>query len=102
MLRCGETKVVKEKLYSVKKTVNTWDVNVDNIVTTKLVKTTTNSSKYLIQYLDKIIRPLVLILPNMSRYDKIFKVKDRDQVKKNKLMSFRVDDENQLEKYKTI
>ena len=82
MLRCGETKAVKEKLYSVKKPINTWDVNVDNIVITKLVKTTTNSNKYLIQYLDKIIRPLVLILPNMSRYDKIFKVKDRDQVKK--------------------
>ena len=82
MLRCGETKAVKEKLYSVKKPINTWDVNVDNIVITKLVKTTTNSNKYLIRYLDRIIRPLVLILPNMSRYDKIFKVKDRDQVKK--------------------
>ena len=33
------------------------DVNVDNIVSSKLVKTETNS-KYLIGYLDKFIRPL--------------------------------------------
>ena len=44
-----------------KKKKNIWDVNVDNIVMSKLVETTTNS-KYLIGYLDKVIRSLVLIL----------------------------------------
>ena len=36
-----------------------------NIVISKLVKTKTNS-KYFIGYLDKVIRPLVLIMPKMS------------------------------------
>ena len=48
-----------------KKTLKIWDVNVDNIVISKLVKTKTNS-KYLIGYLDKDIRPLVLIMPKMD------------------------------------
>ena len=36
----------------------------------------------------------------MSEYDKTFK--DKDENKDNKLMSFRIDDENLLENYKTI
>ena len=36
----------------------------------------------------------------MSEYDKTFK--DKDGNKDNKLMSFRIDDENLLENYKTI
>ena len=39
-----------------------WDVNVDNIVISKLVKTKTNS-KYLIRHLDKAVRPLALVIP---------------------------------------
>ena len=31
MLRLGETRVAKEKFYGTKKTINIWDVNVDNI-----------------------------------------------------------------------
>ena len=41
-----------------------WDVNVDNIVISKLVQTKTNS-KYLSGYLDKAIRPLVWRMPIM-------------------------------------
>ena len=55
------------------KLIKIWDVNVDNIVISKLVKTKTNS-KYLIGYLDEIIRPLVLILPKMSGYVKTYKI----------------------------
>ena len=69
----------------------------DNIVISKLVKTKTNS-KYLIGYLDKDIGLLVLIIPKMNRYVKTFKVED----KVNKLMSFHIDDEKLLEKYKAI
>ena len=68
------------------------DVNVDNIVISKLVKTKTNS-EYLIGYLDKAIRPLVLIMPKMSRYVETFKFKKREKDKNNKLMSFPIDDE---------
>ena len=38
----------------------------------------------------------------MSGYVKIFKVKDGDKDENNKLMSFHIDDEKLLEKYKTI
>ena len=66
ILRFGETKVVKEKFYAAKKkTINIWDVNIDDIVVSKLTETKT-SSKYLIRYLDTVIGPLVLILPKMS------------------------------------
>ena len=58
-------------------------INVDNIVTSKLVKTKSNS-KYLIGY-------LVLIVPKMNRYVQTFKVKEEDK-DSNKLMSFHIDD----------
>ena len=54
MLRFSKTKVAKEKLYAAR--------NIDNIGISKLVETKINS-KYLIEYLHKVIRPLVLILP---------------------------------------
>ena len=56
----------------------------------------------MIRYLDKVIKPLVLILPKMSGYVRRFKVKDGDKDKNYKIMSFRIDNENLLEKYKTI
>ena len=48
---------------------NIWDFIIDNIVTSKLIEIKTNS-KYLIGYLHKVIRPLVLMLPKMSGYVK--------------------------------
>ena len=88
MLRFGETKVAKENIYAAKKAINIWDLNIDNIVISKLVETKTNS-KY-----------LVLILPKLSGYVKTFK--DGDKGKNNELMSFCINDEKLLEKYKTI
>ena len=66
MLRFGETKISKEKFYAAKNPVKILNVKVDNIVISKLVKTKANS-KFCIVYLDKAIRPLVLIMPKMSR-----------------------------------
>ena len=51
----------------------------------------------MIGYLDKVIRPLVLILPKMSGYIKAFKVKH-----KNNKLYLRKNDGKLLEKYKTI
>ena len=96
-MRFAETKIAKEKFNSAKKTINIWSVNIDNIVISKLIETKTNS-KYLIGYLYKVIRSLVLILPKMSDYVETFKVKD----KHNKLMSFRINDSKLLANYKTI
>ena len=62
-----------------------WDVNVENIVISILVKTKTNS-KYLIGIdFDKAIRSLVLIMPKMSGYVKTFQVKEGDKDKNNKI-----------------
>ena len=41
MFKFGETKVEKEKFYGVKKPI--WDVNVDKIVVSELIKPKTNS-----------------------------------------------------------
>ena len=39
ILRYGEKRIAKEKFYTAKKLIKIWDVNVDNIVISKLVKT---------------------------------------------------------------
>ena len=57
-----------------KKTLKIWEVYVYDIVISKLFKTKTDS-KYLIGYLGKNIRQLVLIMHTMSEYVKTFKVK---------------------------
>ena len=47
------------------------------------------------------MRPLVLIIPKMNGYVKTFKVKEGDKDKKNnKSMTFLIDDEKLLQKYK--
>ena len=71
-----EKEVTKEICYAEKRPMKICDVNVDNIVISRLFKTKTNS-KYLIGYLDKSIIPLVLIMPEMIGYVKTFKVKDK-------------------------
>ena len=74
-----------------------WDVNLDNIVVSKLIERKTKS-KYLIgTKFYKAIRPLVLILPKMTGYVKTFKVREGEHK-----MSFCIDNENLLEKYKAI
>ena len=76
-------------------------LSVQNIVISKLAETKTDS-KYLIEIkFDKSLRPLVLIMPKMSGYVKVFKVKG-DKDKNNKLISFRIDDEKLFKKYKDI
>ena len=80
--------IAKEIFHAAKKSINIWDVNIDNIVISKLIEAKTNS-KYLIGYSDKVIRPFVLILPKISGYVMTYKVKNES----NELMSFRINDE---------
>ena len=75
---------------------NFCDADINNIIISKLFETK-NNFKYLI----RVIRPLVLILPKWSEYVKIIKVKYGDKNKNTKLMSFGIDDDKLLEKYKT-
>ena len=62
----------KKKFMTKKNTIKIWDTYVDNIGISKLIETN-NKSKYLIRYLDEVIRALVLMLPKISGYVKTFK-----------------------------
>ena len=43
MLRFDQTKIATKKIYDAKNPINIWDVNHNNIVVSKLIKTKTNS-----------------------------------------------------------
>ena len=62
-------RIAIEEFYGAKKPIIIWDinVNVDNIVISRLIETK-NNSKYLTGYLDKVISPLVLKFPKMSGF----------------------------------
>ena len=80
MVGSGEKEMAKEKFYAAEKPIKIWDVNVDNIVVSKLIETI--NSKYLIgMKFDKAIRPLVLAMPKMSGYVKTFIVKEGNKKK---------------------
>ena len=97
MFRLAETNIAKETFYIARNPITISDVNIDSIVISKLIETKTNF-KYLIAYLDKVVRPSVLVLSKISEYVKKFKVKDKN----NNLMSFHIDDESIRIKYKAI
>ena len=70
LLRIGKRKLANKKLYCAKKPIKIWDVNYYNIVISKLIETK-NSAKYLIGYLDDVLRSLVLKRVNMLKLLKI-------------------------------
>ena len=51
-VRNSQKKKKKKKIDAAKRPMKIWDVNVDNMVVSKLVKAKTNS-RYLVVYLDK-------------------------------------------------
>ena len=55
-------------------TKNIWDVNVGNLVISKLVETNTNL-KYSVGYFDKVITPLVLVISKMNGYIRYLNLK---------------------------
>ena len=59
MSRFGKAKIVKRRNLWCKKPIKIWNVDVDNIVVSKVIETKDNS-KYLVRYLDEVIRPSVL------------------------------------------
>ena len=75
-----------------------WNVNVDNIVFSKLIEAKTTSKCLIGIKINKAISPLVLIMSALSGYVKRCKVKGED----NKLISFHIDHQKLLEKYKAI
>ena len=91
--------MIRQKFYGAKKPTNVWDVDVDSIIISNLIETK-NNSKYLIGYLDKVIGPLVLIIPKMSGYVNTFKVKNGDR--NNRFMYFHKKYGKLLENYRTV
>ena len=68
----------ESSFYGETKPINIWNSYIDNII-------------ILIQYLDEVIRSLLVMLRKMKRYVKKFKVKGGD--KNHKLISFHIDDD---------
>ena len=58
MVKFKKAEIATEKFYTAKISIKIWNVNVDNITTSKLLKRKTNS-KYLIEYLEKDVTLLV-------------------------------------------
>ena len=69
ILRFGQKKVAKQKCYDKNKPIKTSDVDVDNIVISKLIQITKNT-KNLIGFVHDVVKALVLVLPKMRGYVK--------------------------------
>ena len=89
MLILDQKKIKKEEFYGVQETINIWNVDFSNIDISKLTETK-NDSKYLIGYLNEVIRAIDMILPKISEYVKTFKEKDgeKDKNKNNNLKKY--------------
>ena len=92
----------KETFYAAKNLMKIWYIKVDKIVISKLAKTKTNSTYVIGIKTYKTVRPLVLIMSKMGGYLNIFKVKEGDRDKNNKLITVRIKCEKLLGKYKAI
>ena len=90
----SKAKVAKECFYGARKPIKILDVDVDNIVISKLIETKNNSRDFT-GYLGEVVKLLlVLILPKLTGNVKTFKEKN------NNLMSLRIYDEKLLESIK--
>ena len=95
-LKFNDIEVNKKEFYASKQAIPLNSVNINNIIISYMVKHNDNCYKYFIGYLhDDVIRPLRIILPQMSGYIKYF-----DNGGKN--MSFKIEDESVYLKYTEI
>ena len=95
-LKFDNIKVNKKEFNKSKEPIDLMSVNVDQIVVSDKFKHSDEGFKYFIGYQeDKIVKPLCIILPQMSGYIKYFK-------NGGKNMSFFVRDDNVLDKYNEI
>ena len=86
----------KKEFHKSKQPINLDFVNVDQIVVSDKCKRSDDGFKYFIGYKeDEIVKPLCIILPQMSRYIKYFE-------NGGKNMSFVIKDDDLLDKYNEI
>ena len=92
-LKFNNVRVNKKKFYISKESTDLMSVNVDQIVVSDKFNYNEDDFKYFIGYQKgKIVKPLCLILPQMSGYIKYFEYG-------NPSMSFFIKDEEVWEKY---
>ena len=94
-IKFGDKEVDKKKFYSSKEAILLDSVDLSKIVVSSRWKLNDITYKYFCGYLNNVIKPLCIILPQMNGYIKYF-----DDGRKN--MSFVTDDEKVYEKYNEI
>ena len=94
-IKFGDKEVDKKKFYSSKEAVSLDSVDLSKIVVSSRWKFNDTTYKYFCRYLNNVIKPLRVILPQMSGYIKYF-----DNGRKN--MSFVTDDKEVYGKYDEI
>ena len=95
-LKFENTRLNKKEFHKSKQPINLDLVNVDQIVVSDKFKHSDDGFKYFIGYKEgEIVKPLCIILPQMSGYIKYFE-------NGGKNMSFMVKDDNVLDKYNKI
>ena len=95
-LKCNNIRLNKKEFYKSKQPIDLKSVNVDQIVISDKFNHSDNGFKYFLGYQEgEIVKPLYIILPQMSGYIKYFE-------NGGKSMSFMVKDDNMLDKYNKI
>ena len=93
-LKFNNITVNKKEFHKSKKPIDLMSVNVDQIVVSDKFKHNNEGFKYFIGYQEgKIVKPLCIILPQMSGYIKYFEYGGQN-------MSFLIKDDEVQEKYK--
>ena len=95
-LKFDNIKVNKKEIHKSKQPIDLDLINVDQIVVSDKFKHSDDGFKYFIGYKEgEIVKPLCIILPQMSRYIKYFE-------NRSKNMSFLTKDDDVLNKYNEI
>ena len=95
-LKFDNIRLNKKEFHKSKQPIDLMSVNVDQIVVSDKFKHNNEGFKYFIGYQEgEIVKPLCIILPQMSGYIKYFE-------NGGKNMSFMVKDDNVLDKYNKI
>ena len=95
-LKFNNIRVNKKKFHMSKEPIDLMSVNIDQIVVSDKFKLNNEDSKYFIGYQEgEIVKPLCIILPQMSGYIKYFEYRGMD-------VSFLIKDDEVWEKYEQI
>ena len=95
-LKFNNIRVDKKEFHKSKKAIDLMSVNIDQIVVSNKFKRNNEGFKYFIVYQEnEIIKPLCIILPQISGYIKYFEYRGMN-------MSFFIKDDEVWEKYEQI